>query len=49
MAELARMSGVPYDTMKRWGTKTKAPSALSVYKVSKALGTTPEELLKGEI
>lgn len=48
LAELARESGVPYSTLKKWGVKPKQPSAISVVKVCKALGTTAEELMRGE-
>ena len=48
MAELARQSGVPYSTLKKWGVKPKMPGAISVLKVCKVLDVPAEDLLKGE-
>lgn len=47
--ELSKESNVKYETVKRWGTeKSQKPNAYDLVKVAGVLGTTAEELLKGE-
>lgn len=48
MAELARQSGVPYSSLKKWGVKPKIPGVIPVLKVCKVLDVPAEDLLKGE-
>ena len=48
LLDLAKEASVPYYTLRRWGTRVKSPSAISLSRVCKVLGTTSEELLKEE-
>lgn len=44
LLDVSVLSGVPYTALKEWNQHM--PSALSLAKVAKVLGTTSEELLK---
>lgn len=49
--ELARKSGVPYDTIANWEQGTRNPArgqAWAVCKVARALKVQPEDLFPGE-
>lgn len=48
LAELARESGVPYEALRRWGTRIRQPSAIAVMNVCQILEKKTEELLKEE-
>lgn len=46
---LARRMDTSYETIKNWLTKRYIPNAVSLYRLSKALGIPMERLLKGVI